>query len=149
LDPEFEEDGTFTEYDLVVQNPDISTGFQDLIASCKSHFKYVSVPDVCIIRVNYGNLLMNSFKIRQLDQVDFSTLGKNGSRKILYAVIIHLGTNSNYGHYIALVKDVDESWNLYDDTIIRKLTFSEGESFIKSKNPVLLFYRRINGEIVV
>jgi len=72
---------------------------------------------------------------------------------VLFAMIVHLGSNPLSGHYIAVVKGDDAQWHVYDDLERKKdafrpvplhTVFSPRSKFNKmlQRNVVSFFYRR-------
>jgi ubiquitin carboxyl-terminal hydrolase 4/11/15 len=55
----------------------------------------------------------------------------------LYAVVQHMGSLEG-GHYNAVCKGLDEKWRLFDDDIVRPITFKVTPA------AYILFYRKIN-----
>lgn len=56
----------------------------------------------------------------------------------LYAVVHHLGTSPNSGHYISTVRDVDGRWKTMDDSFVSSASTPVGD-----KTAYILFYQRM------
>jgi ubiquitin carboxyl-terminal hydrolase 36/42 len=73
----------------------------------------------------------------------FSNFGQYGPQYTLYAVISHVGTGPNSGHYYAHVKGSDGSWYQANDEVIIKTTPT---TITGRRNAYMLFYIRTPGE---
>ncbi|CAD8123275.1 unnamed protein product [Paramecium sonneborni] len=72
----------------------------------------------------------------------------------LYAFIIHLGKNSNSGHYICYARQLDKPdvWVTFDDTMITNLEYNSDQldkELIEEETPYLLFYQNQSGQPLI
>jgi ubiquitin carboxyl-terminal hydrolase 9/13 len=51
----------------------------------------------------------------------------------LYAVVVHIGSTPNHGHYVAIVKTQDRGWLLFDDEMVEPVDKSFVRNFFGDK----------------
>jgi ubiquitin C-terminal hydrolase len=97
-------------------------------------------PHVLILILNRGKGNIFECDVDFPHKLNLSKFIKNpNSPKIfnLNGVISHLGKSSMEGHFIAYCKHFDETWYLFNDSIVNKV----GEEDIKNGTPYILFYQ--------
>ncbi|CAD8125743.1 unnamed protein product [Paramecium sonneborni] len=93
-------------------------------------------------------------------QIDFreafpkNHLSSQDSVYNLYAFIVHLGKNSNSGHYICYARQLNkpDTWIAFDDTMISTFEYNSkqlDEELIVEETPYLLFYQNISGQPLI
>jgi ubiquitin C-terminal hydrolase len=62
----------------------------------------------------------------------------------LYAAIVHLGSGSSSGHYIAYAKDTSQKWYIFNDIHISTTNAEE----LAHQHVYILFYRKRKEESI-
>ena len=97
-------------------------------------------PHVLILILNRGKGNIFECDVDFPHKLNLNKFIKNpNSPKIfnLIGVISHIGKSSMEGHFIAYCKHFDETWYLFNDSIVNKI----GEEDIKIGTPYILFYQ--------
>lgn len=66
----------------------------------------------------------------------------------LYAAVIHSGYSMDYGHYFTYARDFKETWFKFNDSLVFKTTLDDFFRLEPPDTPYILFYERINNNIV-
>ncbi|KAI9750459.1 MAG: serine/threonine protein kinase, CMGC, CDC2/CDK sub [Chaenotheca gracillima] len=70
----------------------------------------------------------------------------------LYAVVVHIGSGPNQGHYVSIIKTKDRGWLLFDDEMVEPVHKSFVENFFGGKGTLacayVLFYQETTLEEV-
>lgn len=65
----------------------------------------------------------------------------NCTKLALYAVVVHLGTSAQFGHYVSYVVGTDGIWWRYDDHKVSAVAWEQVAAH--TKDVYMLFYQRI------
>ncbi len=105
-----------------------------------------NLPEILVIDIKRFNLMGNKVKVPvniPVNNVDFSKYieGYDNNTFIydLYGVCNHMGGTLG-GHYTAMVKNANNKWYFYNDTIVKEI--KESFSEINNSNSYCLFYRK-------
>ena len=105
-----------------------------------------NLPEILVIDIKRFNLMGNKVKVPvniPVNNVDFSKYieGYDNNTFIydLYGVCNHVGGTLG-GHYTAMVKNANNKWYFYNDTIVKEI--KESFSEINNSNSYCLFYRK-------
>jgi len=133
----------FTEY----FKPEILSGENNIycntckkLQEAKNETEIYLAPHVLILILNRGRGNIFECDVDFPHKLNLNKFIKNpNSPKIfnLIGVISHIGKSSMEGHFIAYCKHFDETWYLFNDSIVNKV----GEEDIKIGTPYILFYQ--------
>ena len=117
-----------------------------------SRDKLLSLPKVLTIILNRGKGKQFVDKVEFDEIIDIKkyvddTFIKEKKRKFKYKLIgvsTHIGSSSDYGHYIAYCyRENEKQYYCFNDTSTRKINFNE----LKEDEPYILFYEKIDDDI--
>jgi ubiquitin C-terminal hydrolase len=133
----------FTEY----FKPEILSGDNSIycntckkLQEAKNMTEIYLAPHVLILILNRGRGNIFECDVDFPHKLNLNKFIKNpNSPKIfdLIGVISHIGKSSMEGHFIAYCKHFDQTWYLFNDSIVNKV----GEEEIKIGTPYILFYQ--------
>ena len=67
---------------------------------------------------------------------------KNCTQYVLTAVVEHLGTTIDHGHYVAYCRGFDhKQWYHFDDDSVQVTT---NQDVVQNSNPYILVYRQVS-----
>uniref|UniRef100_A0A1I8AWY3 ubiquitinyl hydrolase 1 n=1 Tax=Meloidogyne hapla TaxID=6305 RepID=A0A1I8AWY3_MELHA len=107
-----------------------------------------ALPDILIIRPLKDEIIKNSVVPYPVDDLDMrpylhpeAPATSEGTKYSLYGIVIHLGPSYRTGHFIAKVKNMEGSndlWQLFNDRDVQRIPLDE----VKKAPAYILFYER-------
>ena len=135
----------YVEYELMDGDNSIQIEGSDEKVSAKKSISFWSLPNILVIDIKRFNATMKKNQVMidfPLENLDLSKyiIGYDKSSYIydLYGVCNHSGSLLG-GHYTAFVKNMNDKWYHYNDTIVTEVKIEEQ---IKTPKAYCFFYRK-------